>query len=78
MMMGRYIRRSAGLDNDRKRTLRDKMDLTKFASENLLRKILPFMDSFDIAVKNMEDAKDCDAVKEGIDLIHTKFMDFLK
>ncbi len=77
-MQDRYIRLSAEFDNYRKRTLREKMDLTKFASENILLKILPFMDDFERALKNMEDAKDCDAVKEGIDLIHTKFMDFLK
>ena len=77
-MQDKYIRLSAEFDNYRKRTLREKMDLTKYASENILLKILPFMDDFDRALKNMENAKDCNAVKEGIDLIHTKFLDFLK
>ena len=43
-MQDKYIRLSAEFDNYRKRTLREKMDLTKFASENILLKILPFMD----------------------------------
>ncbi len=77
-MQDRYIRLSAEFDNYRKRTLREKMELTKFAAENILLKILPFMDDFERALKNMEDVKDCNAVKEGIDLIHNKFMDFLK
>ncbi|NLN31358.1 MAG: nucleotide exchange factor GrpE [Bacteroidales bacterium] len=77
-MQDKYIRLSAEFDNYRKRTLREKMDLTKFASENVLLKILPFMDDFERALANMENARDHNAVKEGIDLIHIKFLDFLK
>jgi molecular chaperone GrpE len=77
-MQDKYIRLSAEFDNYRKRTLREKMELTKYASENILLKILPFMDDFERALQNTEDAKDCVAVREGIALIHTKFVDFLK
>ncbi len=77
-MQDKYIRLSAEFDNYRKRTLREKMDLTKFASENILLKILPFMDDFERALANMENTRDHNAVKEGIDLIHAKFLDFLK
>ena len=77
-MQDRYLRLSAEFDNYRKRTLREKMELTKYASENILMKLLPFMDDFERALNNSADAKDCNAVREGIDLIHTKFVDFLK
>jgi molecular chaperone GrpE len=77
-MQDKYIRLSAEFDNYRKRTLREKMELSKYASENILLKILPFMDDFERALKNTEDAKDYSAVREGIALIHTKFVDFLK
>jgi len=77
-MQDKYIRLSAEFDNYRKRTLREKMELSKFASENVLLKLLPFMDDFERALKNMEDVRDPVAVKEGIELIHTKFVDFLK
>ncbi|HBE40272.1 MAG TPA: nucleotide exchange factor GrpE [Bacteroidales bacterium] len=77
-MQDRYIRLSAEFDNYRKRTLREKMELTKFATENILIQILPFMDDFERALINIEDAKECTAVKEGIVLIHTKFLDFFK
>lgn len=77
-MQDKYIRLSAEFDNYRKRTLREKMDLTKFASENVLLKILPFMDDFERALVNMENTRDHNAVKEGIDLIYAKFLDFLK
>lgn len=77
-MQDKYIRLSAEFDNYRKRTLREKMDLTKYAGENLLIKLLPFMDDFERALKHMDNSVEAGAVKEGINLIYVKFSDFLK
>jgi molecular chaperone GrpE len=77
-MQDKYLRLSAEFDNYRKRTLREKIDLTKYANENLLIKILPVMDDFDRAISNMNTAADCEAIKEGLDLIYGKFYEFLK
>ena len=49
-MQDKYIRLSAEFDNYRKRTLREKMELSKYAGENLLLKIIPLMDDFDRAL----------------------------
>ena len=76
-MQDKYIRLSAEFDNYRKRTLREKMDISKYAGENLLLKIIPLMDDFERALKHMEDASDCAAMKSGIDLIYGKFNEFL-
>lgn len=77
-MEDRYLRLSAEFDNYRKRTLREKMELTKNAGENILISIIPVMDDFERAMKLMEPASDCIAVKSGIDLIYSKFSEFLK
>jgi molecular chaperone GrpE len=77
-MQDKYIRLSAEFDNYRKRTLREKMDMSKYAGENLFQKIIPLMDDFERALKHMETATDCIAMKNGIDLIYIKFSDFLK
>ena len=77
-MQDKYIRLSAEFDNYRKRTLREKMELSKYAEENLLLKIIPLMDDFDRALSHMDTATDCVAMKSGIDLIYGKFQDFLK
>jgi molecular chaperone GrpE len=76
-MQDKYIRLSAEFDNYRKRTLREKMELSKYAGENLLLKIIPLMDDFDRALKHMDPATDCVAMKNGIDLIYGKFSEFL-
>ncbi len=77
-MQDKYLRLSAEFDNYRKRTLREKMDLSKYAAEDLFRKIIPIMDDFDRAVAHMSTATDCAAMKDGIDLIYNKFSEFLK
>jgi molecular chaperone GrpE len=77
-MQDRYLRLSAEFDNYRKRTLREKIELTKNAGENILLSIIPVMDDFERAMKLMETASDCVAMKSGIDLIYNKFFEFLK
>jgi len=77
-MQDKYIRLSAEFDNYRKRTLREKMELSKFATDDLLLKLLPVMDDFDRAVSHLETSTDSTALKNGIDLIYSKFAEFLK
>jgi molecular chaperone GrpE len=77
-MQDKYLRLSAEFDNYRKRTLREKMDLTKYAGESILSKIIPFMDDFERARRHMEDSADCESIKSGLDLIYEKFAGFLQ
>jgi len=77
-MQDKYLRLSAEFDNYRKRTLREKIELSKHASEELLLKILPVMDDFERALSHLDTTTDCQAMKEGIDLIHGKLISFLK
>lgn len=77
-MQERYIRLSAEFDNYRKRTLREKMEMSKYAGENLLLGIIPLMDDFERALKHMDTTTDCVALKDGIEIIYGKFGDFLK
>jgi molecular chaperone GrpE len=77
-MQDKYIRLSAEFDNYRKRTLREKMEMSKYAAEDLLLKIIPIMDDFERALAHMDTAMDCAAMKSGIDLIYSKFSEFLK
>lgn len=74
----RYLRLSAEFDNYRKRTLKEKIEITKYAGEELLKDMLPLMDDFERALKHMETSGNCEGIKEGIDLIYNKLFDFLK
>ena len=76
-LQDRYLRLSAEYDNFRKRTLKEKIDLQKSGNENLLNALLPVADDFDRAMGVVDDAKDIEAVKEGMKLISGKFTGFL-
>jgi molecular chaperone GrpE len=76
-LQDRYLRLSAEYDNFRKRTLKEKIDLQKSANLAFLNALLPVADDFDRALGMVDEAKDIDAVKEGINLISGKFNGFL-
>jgi len=70
----RYLRLAAEFDNYRKRTLKEKADLIKNGAEKTLTAILPVLDDFERALKNIEATNDeTKALKEGVELIFTKF-----
>lgn len=73
----KHLRLSAEFDNYRKRTLKEKMELTKTAGEGILKSILPVVDDFERAMAHMDDAKDIQAVKDGVVLIYNKFREFI-
>jgi molecular chaperone GrpE len=76
-MNDKYLRLSAEFDNYRRRTLKEKMELTKTAGESILTNILPVIDDFERAIGSMEQGLEENAVKDGVQLIYTKFKDFL-
>jgi len=77
-LQDKYLRLTAEYDNYRRRTLREKMELTKSAGEDILKGLLPIMDDFERAMQSIDESGENQAVKDGIHLIYNKFNDFLK
>ena len=73
----KYLRLSAEFDNYRKRTLKEKAELIKNGAEKTLTAILPVLDDFERALKNMEASEETKAMKEGVELIFNKFQKVL-
>lgn len=73
----KYLRLSAEFDNYRKRTLKEKAELIKNGAEKTLTAILPVLDDFERALKNMEASEETQAMKEGVELIFSKFQKVL-
>jgi molecular chaperone GrpE len=73
----KYLRLSADFDNFRKRTLREKMDLSRQAGEEIFTRILPVLDDLERALISIGEARDMEAVKEGMILIHNKLKEYL-
>lgn len=69
----KHLRLSAEFDNYRKRTLKEKAELIKNGAEKTLVAILPILDDFERALKNMETSEETKAMREGVELIFNKF-----
>ena len=68
----KYLRLYSEFDNFRKRTLKEKIDLSRTASENVIIELLPVLDDFDRAIASMASTDNIEAIKEGEQLIHAK------
>ena len=67
----KFIRLYSELENFRRRTAKEKLDLIQSANEQLIKTLLPVIDDFDRAEKSFRDKNDKEL--EGFFLIHSKF-----
>ncbi|KUG21448.1 heat shock protein grpe [hydrocarbon metagenome] len=72
----KYLRAIADLDNYKKRAIKEKADVIKYGKEDIVKDILPFMDSLDRALEH--DTGDIQAFKDGVALIQDQLLCCLK
>ena len=73
----RYLRLYSEFDNYRKRTLKERIELSKTASADVIRALLPVVDDFDRAIKSWGSDDVEDVHLEGIKLINNKLQNIL-
>ena len=74
----KFLRLYSEFDNYRKRTLKERIELGKTASEDVMKSILPVLDDFERAIKAFEISDDStDSLKHGIILIFNKFINIM-
>lgn len=73
----KYIRLFSEFDNFRKRTAKEKLELTMSAGGDVIKQIIPILDDFERAIANNEKSEDLNVVKEGFTLIHSKIKNTL-
>ena len=71
------LRQMAEFDNFRRRTNKEKLELMTTAGERIFKDMLPLVDDFERAKVAMEKTDDIEAVRQGIELIYSKFVGFL-
>jgi len=64
----RLLRLAADFENYKKRAAREKEEWTKFASEDVIRAILPFIDNLERAVNHAQKVSDTGVLIEGVRL----------
>ncbi len=73
----KYIRLFAEFDNYKRRTAKERLDLMGSANKETVVSMLPVLDDFERAFKAFENANDVTALKEGVELIFTKFKNIM-
>ena len=73
----KYLRLFSEFDNYRKRTLKERLDLMKTASQDLIIELLPVVDDFERALKALETTHDAVKAAEGVQLIYNKYKSIL-
>ena len=71
------LRQMAEFDNFRRRTNKEKLELMTTAGERIFKDMLPLVDDFERAKDAMTKTDDIEAVRQGIELIYSKFIGFL-
>ena len=73
----KYLRLFAEFENYKRRTSKERLELFKTASQELMQAMLPVLDDFDRALKEIKKSDD-DNLIQGVELINNKFRETLK
>lgn len=73
----KFLRLFAEFENFKKRTSKERMDLFKTAGQEVIVALLPILDDFDRALKELSKSEDKEMLK-GVELINNKFRETLK
>jgi len=73
----KFLRLFAEFENYKKRTSKERIELFKTAGQEVLQSLLPVLDDFDRAQKEIQKSEDT-GIKEGVNLIHEKLKNTLK
>ncbi len=73
----KFIRLFAEFENYKRRTAKERLDLFKTASEDVMKALLPVLDDFDRAYVEISKTEEKDLLK-GVELISNKLKDTLK
>jgi molecular chaperone GrpE len=74
----KYLRLYAEFDNFRRRNAKERIEWIKESGKDVVQSMLPVLDDFERALKQMEPLKDSEALKEGVKLIYQKLKSTLE
>jgi molecular chaperone GrpE len=74
----KFLRLFAEFENYKKRTSRERMELFKTASEEVIVAMLPVLDDFERALSHIEEDKEAEDLRKGVLLIYQKLLKTLE
>ncbi len=77
-LLDRLARLQAEFDNARKRAAREQQEFREFAAADVIKNILPVLDSFERALKAPAGDSNSNDLRSGLELIYRQFQDTLQ
>jgi len=74
----KFMRLFAEFENYKKRTTKERIELFKTASQDVMVSILPVLDDFERALMHIEDDKEAEELRKGVLLIYNKLITTLE
>lgn len=74
----KFMRLFAEFENYKKRTSRERIELFKTASEDVMIAMLPVLDDFERALTHIEEDKEAEELRKGVMLIYQKLLTTLE
>jgi len=74
----KFVRLYSEYENFRKRTAKEKIDISRITTQNVMKDLLSVLDDFDRAAENNLKVDDSKVIKEGVDLIYNKLFKTLE
>src|SRR3954453_8740151 len=74
----RLLRKTAEFDNYRRRTDRERVQLSEAAAADLIEELLPLADDMERALKADAGSDGADAIRRGVELIHKQLLETLR
>ena len=70
----KFLRLFAEFENYKKRTSKERIELFKTASKDVMVSMLPILDDFERALMHIEDDKEAEELRKGVVLIYQKLL----
>lgn len=74
----RYLRAQADFDNFRRRTIKEKEELTQYASLKVVSQLLPVLDNFQRALQTGGEGVESGSFAKGVDMIYRQLFQVLE
>ena len=74
----KFMRLFAEFENYKKRTTKERIELFKTASQDVMVSMLPVLDDFERALLHIEDDKEAEELRKGVLLIYNKLVNTLQ
>lgn len=75
--INKMMRLAAEFDNYKKRSAREHENIRKYASENIIKEMLPIVDNFERAIESANESSDFNSFLDGIRLILNQMINLL-